>query len=317
MTAATEGYDIIGDVHGHADKLVELLQKMEYELKDGVWTHRVRTAVFVGDLIDRGPKQPETIAIVRPMVDAGAAKIILGNHEFNAVSWATEDPDNPGEYLRPHSEKNTKQHKEYLRQVGEWSELHHEHLRWFMTLPLWLDLGELRIVHACWDPTAMADIAGMVGPDNSLTDELVLAASDKGGKARRAIEHVLKGPEITMPEPYLDKDDNPRHKARFTWWRADAATSLRRAAVIPEGSKTPDGRNHPPLPETSVDSPPVAPYADRVPVFYGHYWESGPRTRSSEHTACVDYSAGNGGALVAYRWQGESVLSDERFVATT
>jgi len=317
MTDATAGFDIIGDVHGHADKLVELLEKMSYELKGGVWRHPVRQAIFVGDLIDRGPKQVETVAIARAMAEAGAAQIILGNHEFNAVSWATEDPDNPGEYLRRHSDKNTNQHKEYLAHVVEGSELHHEHLRWFNTLPLWLDLGELRIVHACWDTTAMADIAGMVGTDNSLTDVLVLAASRKGSPAHGAIEHLLKGPEIPIPEPYLDKDEHPRHKARYAWWFAGAATNLRRATVIPKGSKTPDQRDYPLLPETPVDPPlPVAPYAEHVPVFYGHYWERGPRTRSSEHTACLDYSVAKGGPLVAYRWQGESVLSDDHFVAT-
>jgi hypothetical protein len=313
----TEGYDIIGDVHGHADKLVELLGEMAYEEIGGVWTHPVRTAIFVGDLIDRGPKQVETVALVRRMVEAGTAQIILGNHEFNAVSWATRNPEEPGEYLRRHNRKHYGQHREYLRQVGEWSELHHEHLRWFMTLPLWLDLGDLRVVHACWDPTAMADLAGMVGPGNTLTDDLVLAASDKDTRAHRAIEHLLKGPEIWIPEPYLDKDGNPRHKARYAWWLADAASSLRRAAVIPEGSETPEKRDYPPLPETPVDPPPpVDPYADHVSVFYGHYWERGTPTRSGEHTACVDYSAGKGGRLVAYRWSGEANLRNDRFVRT-
>ena len=317
VTETTEGYDIIGDVHGHADKLVELLGKMEYEEIGGVWTHPVRTAVFVGDLIDRGPKQVETVAIVRRMVDAGTAQIILGNHEFNAIAWATEDPDNPGDHFRSHNDKNTKQHHEYLAQVGEGSELHLEHLRWFMTLPLWLDLGDLRVVHACWDPKSFVAIAGMTGPDNSLTDELVLEASRKGSPAHQAIEHLLKGPEIPIPEPFKDKDGHDRHEARFKWWLADAATSLRRAAVIPEGSETPEKRDYPPLPETPVDPPPpVAPYADHVPVFYGHYWERGTPTRSGEHTACVDYSAGKGGRLVAYRWQSESVLGDDHFVAT-
>jgi hypothetical protein len=318
-TQASDGYDIIGDVHGHADTLEELLEKMDYRQVDDVWTHPVRQAVFVGDLIDRGPKQVETVELVRLMVEAGAAQIILGNHEFNAIAWHTKDPDNPNEHLRLHSKKNTDQHKEFLRQVGDGSKRHCEHVRWFMTLPLWLDLGELRVVHACWDPEAMADIDGMVGAGNSLTPELVVAASRKDTKEHRAIEHLLKGPEIPIPEPFLDKDGHERQMARFKWWLADAATSLRKAAVIPKGSKTEDGRDYPPLPESPLETPPpVEPYAGDVPVVYGHYWESGTPTIASNRTACVDYSvaAEVPGPLVAYRWQGESTLTNDHFVKT-
>ena len=86
------GFDIIGDVHGHADRLRSLLSLMGYKENRGAWTHPDRTAVFVGDLIDRGPGQLETLRIVRAMVEAGSAQIVLGNHEFNAVAYATVDP---------------------------------------------------------------------------------------------------------------------------------------------------------------------------------------------------------------------------------
>ncbi len=82
-------YDVIGDMHGHADKLTALLRKMDYSEHDGVWRHPTRQAIFVGDLIDRGPQQLETVDIVRRMVDAGTAQVVLGNHEFNAVAYAT------------------------------------------------------------------------------------------------------------------------------------------------------------------------------------------------------------------------------------
>ena len=317
MTTSSHGFDIIGDIHGHADKLVELLAMLGYQRVDGMWTHPTRRAIFVGDLIDRGPKQCETVEIVRAMVEAGKAQITLGNHEFNAIAWATPDPHDPDTYLRPHSDKKHKQHKEYLRQVVEGSDLHHEHLRWFMTLPLWLDLGELRVVHACWDPKAQIDIASMCGVGNSLSEELVIAASRKKSAEHQAIEHLLKGPEITIPAPYPDKDGSPRFEARYRWWSADAGTSLRAGALIPKGSKTTNGGEYPPLPQTPLDEPPpVEPYSDAVPVLYGHYWENGTPTITSDRTACVDYSVAKGGPLVAYRWQGESVLTNDHFVST-
>jgi hypothetical protein len=48
------GFDIIGDVHGCADKLKGLLHRLQYEQRNGVFQHPRRKAIFVGDLIDRG-----------------------------------------------------------------------------------------------------------------------------------------------------------------------------------------------------------------------------------------------------------------------
>ena len=112
------GYDIIGDVHGCADKLEGLLQKLGYKQKDGVYRYSGadgdRQAIFVGDLIDRGCQQIRTLEIVRPMVEAGTAQMVMGNHEFNAISYATQNQR--GEFMRRHSDKNRKQHEDLAHQ---------------------------------------------------------------------------------------------------------------------------------------------------------------------------------------------------------
>lgn len=144
-------YDLIGDIHGYADHLKALLQKLGYRKQSGVWSHPdERQVIFVGDFIDRGPRQLETVLIARSMVEAGSALAVMGNHEFNAVAYATSDPDHPGEYMRPHTDKNTRQHRAFLDEVVKGSELHQELIDWFKSLPLYLDLPELRVVHACW-----------------------------------------------------------------------------------------------------------------------------------------------------------------------
>lgn len=61
--------DLIGDVHGHADKLEALLQKLGYTKQRNYYAHPERKVVFVGDYIDRGPKIPETLEIVKSMVN--------------------------------------------------------------------------------------------------------------------------------------------------------------------------------------------------------------------------------------------------------
>ncbi|MDA1027326.1 MAG: metallophosphoesterase, partial [Planctomycetota bacterium] len=86
------GLDFIGDLHGHATRLDELLIRLEYEWIDGIPRHRNRTAIFLGDYVDRGPEIRRTLETVRGMVDRGDAVALMGNHEYNAIAWFTPRP---------------------------------------------------------------------------------------------------------------------------------------------------------------------------------------------------------------------------------
>ncbi|HLK75918.1 MAG TPA: polynucleotide kinase-phosphatase [Streptosporangiaceae bacterium] len=80
-------FDVIGDVHGCRAELELLLDKLGYAIdRDGAGrpvnaTHPVRRAVFVGDLVDRGPDTPGVLRLVMGMVAAGTAFCVPGNHE--------------------------------------------------------------------------------------------------------------------------------------------------------------------------------------------------------------------------------------------
>jgi protein phosphatase len=79
-------FDVIGDVHGCADELEELLSLLGYELADGVHAHPDgRKAIFVGDLVDRGPRILDSVRIARAMVDHGSAYAVPGNHDQKLV----------------------------------------------------------------------------------------------------------------------------------------------------------------------------------------------------------------------------------------
>ena len=86
--------DVIGDIHGYADKLVGLLKQLGYVHNGQYFVppegHR---ALFIGDLMDRGPQQVATLEIVFAMLDADVADAVMGNHEYNALAFATPDPD--------------------------------------------------------------------------------------------------------------------------------------------------------------------------------------------------------------------------------
>ncbi|GAA1035463.1 polynucleotide kinase-phosphatase [Virgisporangium ochraceum] len=78
----TGPFDIIGDVHGCHAELVTLLTQLGYTVReDGAAHPDGRTAVFVGDLVDRGPDTPGVLRLVKGMVEAGTALCVAGNHE--------------------------------------------------------------------------------------------------------------------------------------------------------------------------------------------------------------------------------------------
>ena len=110
-------YDLIGDIHGHADALENLLQKMGYRKAGGAYKHPVRRAIFLGDFPDRGPKIRQVLETVYPMLESGSALSVMGNHELNALAYHTPRSEKPGEFLRPHNESNNKQHKATMDQV--------------------------------------------------------------------------------------------------------------------------------------------------------------------------------------------------------
>lgn len=305
-------YDLIGDIHGEREVLEALLSKLGYRPTDQGWSHPGRTAVFLGDFIDRGPDARGVCRIAREMTGSGNALAVIGNHEFNALAYHTPDPEHPGEYLRRHTEKNRTQHAATLESfAGHDAELA-ETLAWFAALPAWLDLGELRVVHAVWHAEAMEALTAHLNDDLSLRDGALEPMSREGHPAFEHIETVLKGVEAALPpgHSFHDKDGQERHAARIRWWQNDEDPSWRDLALGSPGLI----RQLPDIPATGVDSPGYPP--DAPPVFIGHYWLSGTPAPLAPNVACLDYSvAHEDGQLVAYRWDGERELRRSSFVS--
>ena len=314
-------YDIIGDIHGHAEALKALLSGLGYRQLAGAWRHPDRQAVFVGDFIDRGPKQVETIEIVRQMLDAGSAQAVMGNHEFNAIAWFTEDKENPGEYLRPHHSpkyglKNYRQHEAFLNEVNG-TPRHKEMIDWFMSLPLWLELEGFRVIHACWHQGFIDYLAPRLNGGRYLNESLLVEAARKPKDEQeqdrptpsvfKAVEALTKGIEIPLPAPHSfhDKDGHERFRVRTRWWDSEART-YQQAAMLPEAEKQD-------IPTTEIPEHVRLDHVGEKLLFIGHYWLTGIPQRLSEKVACLDYSIGKGGKLVAYRWDGETAIDQAKF----
>lgn len=303
-------YDIIGDIHGEYDTLVALLDKLGYQKVAGVWQHSEKQAIFLGDFIDRGLKQKAVLDLVMPMVQQGKALAVMGNHEFNALAFHTESGKN--EWLRPRTNKNIKQHLaflcEYLGPKVDNSELEKARA-FFRTLPLWLELDGLRIVHACWHPESL-DIIRESCPNGLITETFLHSASTEGTNDYKALEIILKGLEIHLPGNglFTDKDGNPRSAIRLRWWDATADT-YREAYNGPEEARVN-------IPDDPIDGDYAFTYGyHEPPVFMGHYWFQGAPEVLAHNVACVDYSVAKPeGKLVAYQWSGEQSLINDRFI---
>ncbi|WP_046115562.1 metallophosphoesterase [Aquincola tertiaricarbonis] len=301
------GYDVIGDVHGQAGKLQALLRGLGYTPLHGSWRPPPgRQAVFVGDLIDRGPEQVAVVNLVRAMVDAGHARVVMGNHELNALGYVVRRPEAPQQFLRAHSATNCAQHAEFLRQVGEGSALHQEVLGWLRTLPLTLDLGAIRVVHAWWHQPHVDQALAWRQQDPLLQGELLHAAFTPGTPQFQAIGGLTKGLEMPLPAGarFLDHGGHARDAVRVRWWQPEGR-SYRDMALVQE-----DQRHA--IPDLPLAAPVVSDHGS-VPTFIGHYWMTGTPAVLTPTVACVDYSAGRDGPLVAYRWDGEPALSADRF----
>lgn len=302
-------YDLIGDLHGHADELEALLARLGYRATRGAFRHPERTAVFVGDFLDRGPKIRETLRLVRPMLEQGTALAVLGNHEWNAFCWHTRDPDVRGAHLRVHDEKNLRQHEATLDQVPA-RELA-GHLAFLKTLPIALSLPGANVVHAVWDEVAFAVIDEALERHGGITDAFLVEGSNEESLLFAALEIALKGKEMDLPAgvSFRDKDDVLRHKVRVRWFEPPAGRDVASYA-LPRFREIP----HRKLPAKVVAE--ARPYpAEAPPVFFGHYWLDDPAPALlAANVVCLDYSVARDGFLCAYRLDGAGPLDPARFV---
>ena len=299
--------DFIADIHGHADKLEELLIKLGYVKRNGAYAHPERKVLFVGDYIDRGPKIRETLQLVKAMVDNGNAIALMGNHEYNALCFHFQETE--GGHLRKHLIKNIVQHYDTLKQFQNRQKEYEEYLDWFKTLPLCYETDSFKAVHACWDNDNIEYLKTKLVSDR-LTDELIYQSVKKGTELYEAINQTLKGREMKFPEGqnFTDKDGTIRSEIRIKWWENPAKMTYKSISVEPIDN----------LPERPIELSDLNSYNfyqenDKV-VFFGHYWLKGEPSIYRNNICCLDYSVAKGGKLVAYRFNGETQLDKKNLI---
>ena len=125
---------IIGDVHGHYDTLVALIESIAPDASDRVY--------FLGDLIDRGPKSAQVV----DFVIENQYTCLLGNHEemlLDVVGNGKVSVDFYQGWLYSGGSATVSSYDSKIPQ---------EHIDWMKNLPLYLDLGDIWLVHAGISP---------------------------------------------------------------------------------------------------------------------------------------------------------------------
>ncbi len=297
-------FDIIGDIHGHAQELEVLLLKLGYSSATGIYKHpENRKVIFLGDYIDRGPKIRETLHIVKNMCDTGNAYAIMGNHEFNAICFHTIDKKNGG-YYRKHGISEIIQHYETLKQFQHHQdEFYDVFLPWFHTLPIYLEFDSFRAVHACWDEQHIDwlkknDIYTIENGLKKISNDILTNYSNQESKEYMVLEELLKGKEYLLPDgqEFTDADGKIRKNARIKWFHSKEDRNFHRDVFL--GINEEFG-SFPLSEELKLE---LHNYDSEITVFFGHYWLEGKPINPTAKSICLDYSVAKKGHLVGYQF---------------
>lgn len=279
----SDQYDLIGDVHGYLDLLDSLVEKLGYSRKGKSYEHPGgRKLIFVGDLLNRGPDSAGVLKIVRKTWEEGNAHVSLGNHEFKILQLASMDEPLPN----PDYES---------------------FLPWLKTLPLFLDLEEVRVVHAAWHSSSVSFLSQTQVP----SDDFVRRTCDKSSPERKAVDFILKGVKANLPESSVlrDRFGKIRGKGRLRWWEDLRGKPFSEALFSPMYGNS---LEETPNPE---DIEKVEPYPKNdKPVFIGHYCLEPHIPKINDNVACIDGCVTCDKRLWGYRYTGEHKLAKANLV---
>ncbi|MGW3996172.1 polynucleotide kinase-phosphatase [Amycolatopsis sp. NPDC004772] len=195
----TGPFDVIGDVHGCAAELEELLAELGYA--DGVHPDG-RTAVFVGDLVDRGPDTPGVLRRVMAMAASGNALVVCGNHEQKLVRALHGRKVNAAHGLAESLEQLGAESEEFRRGVHEFCDGLIAHYV--------LDGGKLVVAHAGLPERYHGRASGRVrsmalyGDTTGETDEYGLPVRLPWARDYRGSAMVLYGHTPTLEPEWVN-----------------------------------------------------------------------------------------------------------------
>ena len=273
ILSQTEKIDIIGDVHGHYQQLIRLTEKMGYSLGPNKLHHpENRKLGFVGDFINRGPQSVEVLTLVKSLCESGDAIAVLGNHEFRLIQNSVEGKNVPAEF--------------------------EPFVPWLRSLPLFIELNTLRIVHAVWHFSSIELLDGKSVEEDAFIQETIV----KKSPYKKAVSRILSGIKINIPEDLklMDRFGIKRSKARLKWWMDLREKPYADCFLSP---MKPDIFNRGPAIDELSD---LELYNEKdKPVFTGHYCLPPNIPKVSGNVVCLDGCVTCDQTLWGYRHEGK------------
>jgi protein phosphatase len=195
----TGPFDIIGDVHGCFDELKTLLEKLGYHINpDGVTPPKDRKAIFLGDLVDRGPKTPDVLKLVMSMVEAGTALCVPGNHDVRLVRALHGKKVKPTYGLSESLEQLSQESPAFKKQTAQFLDSLVSHYV--------LDKGQLVVAHAGMKEDLAGRTSGAVrafaiyGETTGETDDFGLPIRYNWAADYRGTASIIYG-HTPIPQP--------------------------------------------------------------------------------------------------------------------
>lgn len=287
--------DFIGDIHGHYSKFIQLIEKLGYcyDSTSNMYLHpQGRKLVVLGDFINVGMNNSDVLSCLYNMSKKGNAYIISGNHEYFLALL----------YVKTIQNKNTLWYyiqRHYFPIYTEFvnkKELLYSYIEWLLELPIFIDFGKSKAIHAIWDENAIK----FVKNHNSIKQMIDYISINP--KFKDQLNKLIMG--ITY------KSKNNMNKPiffRFKWWENSDNIPINQLFV----HKT----EHFPLQlEKDINLESMKIKTTHYPVFFGHYNLQGFPYLTNPTKCCLDFGGAKGGFLTAYRWNGEDVLNANNII---
>ena len=279
-----KGYDIVGDVHGHALLLERLLGKLGYETENNSFHHPLgRKIIFVGDLINRGPDSVKVLRLIQRMHDQKQAFCVLGNHEFRLLQQYVKDPYSI--------------EMKFL-----------EFIPWIKTLPFFLEFPEFRVVHAAWHFSSIEKLKNQ----NVENEDFIRSTIHPDSEFKNAIKIILQGIKVPIPSEitYLDRFAIKRKKARIRWWEKNKRM-LNGTNIFPACKKLISA-------EFENKGEQFCEYYSKEEkiVFFGHYCLPEYEPKVINNLVCLDGCVTCNQTLWGYQYHKREIATSERLVRT-
>ena len=289
-------FDFIGDIHGHYSKFIQLLNKLGYSYNSELNTYShpdKRKIVVLGDFVNVGMQNNEVLACLQNMHQKGDAYIISGNHEYFLALLYTKTLHNK-HTLWYYIQRDY--YPIYIEFINK-KELLYSYIEWILELPIFLDFGNCKAIHAIWDEN---DIE-LVKNHNSIKKMIKFISINPEFKERLN--------KIIMGVTYKLKKAN-HHKPtffRFKWWEDIENTPIHQLFMH-------KFEQFPVEMEKDIDVHTLKINTTPYPVFFGHYNLQGFPYLTNKTKCCLDFGGAKGGYLTSYRWDNEEILDSNKII---